>query len=83
MANWNENSQLSNVIKAVHEDFKANPPMPERRGQPGAQPMQALPGQPAHQAPGGNAVNFEEKTRYAGETVVLNKPSLQQLKDKI
>lgn len=26
---WNQNSNLSQLIKAIHEEFKVNPPIPE------------------------------------------------------
>ena len=27
--NWNQNSNLTVIVKAIHEEFKVNPPMPE------------------------------------------------------
>jgi len=32
---WNQNSNLTQLVKMIHEEFKANPPIPEgQAGQP-------------------------------------------------
>ena len=73
--NWNQNSNLTATVKAIHEEFKVNPPMPEG----------------AHQHAGGQvhnqqhqAAQFENKQeRYKGETVVLQKPFMTDIKKRI
>lgn len=71
--NWTQNSNLTAIVKAIHEEFKTNPPMPEGVSQPA--------GGVAQQQP---ATQFENKQeRYSGETVILQKPFLTELKKKV
>jgi len=86
LRNWDpQTSSLAAVVKAIHDEFQANPPMPKQ---------QAAAGQvgPAHQPNTGQItgpysqqqqVQFEEKQRYSGETVPLAKPTLNDLKKRV
>ena len=88
---WNPNSSLAAVVKAVHDEFQANPPMPKHMSMAALTVTSAiqhagLQATAAINAVTGNAnapVEFQEKQRYCGEQVSLVKPELAELKQRV
>lgn len=90
---WNpQSSSLGQLVKTIHDEFNQSPPMPKQmtmQGAMGASIMQRMQTNGAGQMPAQaqgmpqGGVEFQEKQRYSGEQVPLEKPQLRELRQKI